>query len=82
MTVCRNAKSGPHGLTLAGVSNQLRLPALLHDSTPVTEAVVTLAVSIFLGDDGRKKSVPFVLTVIEPQDGEKVLDMFREPADG
>ena len=43
----------------------------------MTEAAVTLAVSIFLGDDDRKKSVPFVLSVIDPRDGEQVLDSFR-----
>jgi hypothetical protein len=43
----------------------------------VTEAAVTLAISIFLSDDGRKKSVPFVLTVIDPRNREQLVDSFR-----
>lgn len=77
MAVCRGVKSGPHGLTISGVTNQLSLAAGAPDSTPLMEAAVTLVVSIFLGDDGRKKSVPFVLTVITPREGEKVVDSFR-----
>lgn len=77
MAVCRGIRPGPHGLNISGVTNRLCLPPVPPDCTSDTEAAVTLAVSIFLGDDGRKKSVPFVLTVIDPQEREKVLHTFR-----
>lgn len=77
MAVCRGVKPCPRGLTVSGVTNQLRLPALPPDSARVAEAPLTLAVSIFLGDDSRKKSVPFVLTVSDPKDREAFLHSFR-----
>ena len=66
MTVCRGVKQGLHGLTVYGITNQLRLSALPCDCVPAAEAAVTPGVFVFLGDDGPKKSVPFVLTVAAP----------------
>lgn len=77
MTVCRDISPGPHGLTISGVTNRVCLPAEPGDCAPGAEVPVTLAVSIFLGDDSRKKSVPFILTVTDPLNREKSLDSFR-----
>lgn len=77
IAVCRDVKPCPHGLIISGVTNRLCLSAASPDAAPEREAALTLAVSIFLGEDGRKKSVPFVLTVIDPRDREAFLSSFR-----
>jgi hypothetical protein len=78
MTGCRDCKDGTNGLKISGVTNQLRLPAGSEISPTATEVGITLAVSVFLeGSGDRQKSMPLILTVLDPQKKEEFLASFR-----
>lgn len=77
MTICRDCTLVPGGLKFSGVTNQLCLPSSTRDSASATGVAVTLAVSVFIGNSERKRSMSFVLTLSDPKRREEFLTSFH-----
>ena len=76
MIPCSDCKGGSRGFRISDVSNQLLLSGKPGDFAPATEVSLTLAVSVFLMGD-RKRTMPLIVTVIDPQKREEALTSFH-----
>ena len=76
MIPCSDCKGGTRGFRISDVSNRVLLSGKPGDFAPATEVNLTLAVSVFLMGE-RKRTMPLIVTVIDPQKREEALTSFH-----